>query len=81
MDFARCRQLDFLKKRSRATLSQAALRFCLDNPNIATVVPGITNVTELEEIVSCSELPPLDAQELVELQRPYYEAFKSKPLS
>ena len=70
-----------MKKGSRVTLSQAALRFCLDNPNIGTVVPGIKNLTELEEIVSCSGLPLLDAQDVVELQRTYREAFRLKPLS
>src|SRR5688572_3206656 len=80
-DFMRSRSLDFLKKGSHTTLSQAALRFCLDNPNIATVVPGIKNLAELEEIGSCSELPPLDSQDRVELERTYHEVFRSKPLS
>jgi aryl-alcohol dehydrogenase-like predicted oxidoreductase len=48
-----------LKNGACATLSQAALRFCLDNPHIATVVPGIKNVAELEESAACSRLPPL----------------------
>ena len=81
LDFTRSRQLDFLKKGSRTTLSQAALRFCLDNPNIATVVPGVKNLMELEEIVSCSGLPALDAEDMVELERTYREVFRSKPLS
>jgi len=58
-DFARSRELRYLKKGVCATLSQAALRFCLDNPHIATVVPGIKNVAELEESAACSGLPPL----------------------
>jgi aryl-alcohol dehydrogenase-like predicted oxidoreductase len=68
-DFARCRTLSFLKKGPYATLSQMALRFCLDNPHIATVVPGIKNQAELEEIAACSELPPLDVQDMAELQK------------
>jgi L-galactose dehydrogenase/L-glyceraldehyde 3-phosphate reductase len=59
-DFARSRQPGFLKQGSCATLSQAALRFCLDNPDIATVVPGVKNVAEVEEIAACPELPPLE---------------------
>lgn len=70
-DFARCRKLSFLKKGPYTTLSQVALRFCLDNPHIATVVPGIKNLAELEEIAACSELPPLGAQDRAELQRMY----------
>jgi L-galactose dehydrogenase/L-glyceraldehyde 3-phosphate reductase len=56
-DFARSRGLSHLKKGACATLSQAALRFCLDDPRIATVVPGIKNVAELEESAACSGLP------------------------
>lgn len=67
-DFARSRKLSFLKKRPYTTLSQVALRFCLDNPHIATVVPGIKNLAELEEIAACSDLPPLDTQDRAELQ-------------
>jgi L-galactose dehydrogenase/L-glyceraldehyde 3-phosphate reductase len=59
-DFARSRSLGYLKKAAGATVSQAALRFCLDNPHIATVVPGIKNVAELEESAACSGLPPLE---------------------
>jgi len=55
-DFARSRKLGNLKKEASATLSQAALRFCLDDPRIATVVPGVKNVAELEESAACSEL-------------------------
>jgi len=60
-DFARSRKLSYLKKGPYSTLSQVALRFCLDNPHIATVVPGIKNLAELDEIAACSGLPPLDA--------------------
>jgi L-galactose dehydrogenase/L-glyceraldehyde 3-phosphate reductase len=55
-DFARSRELGFSTKPACPTLSQAALRFCLDNPHIATVVPGIKNVAELEESAACSGL-------------------------
>jgi aryl-alcohol dehydrogenase-like predicted oxidoreductase len=75
-DFARCRKLSFLKKGPYTTLSQVALRFCLDNPHIATVVPGIKNLAELEEIAACSELPPLDRQDMAKVQQMYQRDFK-----
>lgn len=65
-DFARSRKLSFLKQGPYATLSQVALRYCLDNPHIATVVPGVKNVAELEENAACSDLPPLDARDTAE---------------
>jgi len=75
-DFARSRALNFLKKGPYTTLSQVALRFCLDNPHIATVVPGIKSVAEVEEIATCSELPPLDRQDMAKLQQMYQRDFK-----
>ena len=44
------------------TLSQAALRFCLDNPAISTVVPGFKSVAEVEEAAARCDLPPIDSQ-------------------
>ena len=64
-DFTRSRKLNGLQNGSDTTLAQVALRFCLDNPHIATVVPGIKNLAELEEVAACSEMPPVDAAELV----------------
>lgn len=57
-DFARSRRFGHLKKGAFATLSQAALRFCLADPRIATVVPGVKNLAELEESAACSGLAP-----------------------
>jgi aryl-alcohol dehydrogenase-like predicted oxidoreductase len=58
-DFARGHGPGILKQGSRNTLSQVALRFCLDNPLIATVVPGFKNLVEVEESAACSDMPPL----------------------
>ena len=42
-----------------ATLSQAALRYCLDNPAIATVTPGFKNAAEGADAAACSDLASL----------------------
>ena len=60
-DHARARSLAWPPGGPHARLSQLALRFCLDHPDIATVVPGAKNVAELEEAVACVDLPPLAA--------------------
>ena len=55
-----------------ATLSQGALRFCLDNPDISTVAPGFKSVAEVEESAACSDLPsiePATAEKLSALYR------------
>ena len=67
-DHARARGLKIARGGPYATLSQAALRFCLDHPDIATVVPGAKSVAELDEAVGCLDLPRLDGARLAELQ-------------
>jgi aryl-alcohol dehydrogenase-like predicted oxidoreductase len=76
-DHARCRKLAFLKKRPPLrTMSQVALRYCLDNPDIATVVPGVKSIAEVEEVAACTYLPPLDARDIATLGRMYERAFR-----
>ena len=60
------------------TLSQVALRFCLDHPHIATVVAGIKNLAEVEEVATCTDLPSLDPKDVAELQRMYERNFKEE---
>ena len=61
-DFARAQRLQFFRQDPYRTLSQAALRFCLDNPDIATLTPGFKNIAEVEEAAACSDLPQLSAE-------------------
>ena len=74
-DFTRSRKFICFKKAPFCRISQVALRFCLDNPAIATAVPGFKNVAELEDSVACSDLPPLDYEDVAELERLYRAAF------
>jgi L-galactose dehydrogenase/L-glyceraldehyde 3-phosphate reductase len=67
-DFARSRRHALPTNGPYRSLSQVALRFCLDHPGIATVVPGAKNAAELEEAVGCLELPPLEPGYLAGLQ-------------
>lgn len=76
-DHARAAALAFLKRPPIATLSEVALRFCLDNPAIATVAPGFKEATEVEEAVRCAELPPLAEDEKAELMRLYRRQFRA----
>jgi L-galactose dehydrogenase/L-glyceraldehyde 3-phosphate reductase len=75
-DHARCHELAFLKKGPFRTMSQVALRYCLDNPDIATVVAGVKSVAEVEEIAACSSLPPLDPADAAIAGRMYERAFR-----
>jgi aryl-alcohol dehydrogenase-like predicted oxidoreductase len=58
-----------------ATLSQAALRFCLDNPAIATVTPGFKSVTEVEEAAACSDLAAMPEEIRQQLETLYGRQF------
>lgn len=76
-DHARARTLSFLKKGPIRTLSAAALRFCLDNPAIATVVPGFKNESEVDEAVAVADLPPLAAEDTAEIGGLYRRQFRA----
>ncbi len=75
-DHGRAACLAFLKASPFRTLSEVALRFCLDNPAIGTVVPGFKNAAEVEEAVACAALPPLPPEHVAELQRLYRRQFR-----
>jgi aryl-alcohol dehydrogenase-like predicted oxidoreductase len=76
-DHARTAALSFLKKGPVRTLSAAALRFCLDHPAIATVVPGFKNAAEVEEAVAVAGMPPIAARDVAEIERLYRRQFRA----
>ncbi len=67
-DFNRMRaRADALRDLLRAegrTLSRAAIRFCLQRPEIHTVVPGVKNFVEIEDAIEAAALPPFTESEL-----------------
>ena len=75
-DYGRATKLAFFRKSPFTRLSQVALRFCLDNPAIGTVVPGFKNVAEVEEAVACADLQGLESDDVAELQRLYRRQFQ-----
>jgi aryl-alcohol dehydrogenase-like predicted oxidoreductase len=70
-DVARAQTLDFLLDGPLQTLSQAAMVFCLMNRDIATTVPGVKNVVEMEELAACVTLPPIPPPHLARLRDLY----------
>lgn len=74
-DHVRAQRLSFFLKGPFVTISQVALRFCLDNPAIATVAPGFKNAAEVAEAAACAHLPPLPVGDVAELQRLYDSSF------
>lgn len=54
------------------TMAQMSIRWILDFPAVTTVIPGASNVLQVESNVSASELPPL-SNELHGLLSDFYE--------
>lgn len=63
----RTKTLDFLIRDEIQTLAQAALKFCLSDPAVSTVIPGMRTMTHVEENVSVSDGKPLRPEELKQL--------------
>ena len=59
-------------------LSQWAIRWILDHPEVTTVIPGATKVEQVEKNMSASDLPPLSRSMHLQLRSLYDE--KIKPL-
>lgn len=75
-DLASAAKLGFLLDGPIRTLSQAAMVFCLMNPDIHTTVPGVKNVAEAEETAGCVDLPPIPPEHLARLQALYKNDFR-----
>lgn len=59
-------------------LSQWAIRWILDYPEVTTVIPGATKVEQVEKNMSASDLPPLSRSMHLQLRSLYDE--KIRPL-
>jgi len=59
--------------RSHQTHAQIALRFCLSNGAVSTVIPGMLTREQVDENVIASELGPLSEIERVEMEQIYRE--------
>ena len=68
-------QLAFLTEQTGRSLGQAAIKFILSEPSVASVLPNIYNETLLREFTSASDTPDLTADELSRLARLYADAF------
>ncbi len=79
-DHLRAKSLATLLTVQYSSLSRAALRFSLDNPAIATVVPGFKSVAEVEEAAGCSDLPPIASEILEQLEELYLQSSSNSGL-
>ncbi len=65
----------FLAEDTGRTFAQSAIAFCLAQPSIASVLPNLTNLQELQEYTAAAETPPLSEEELCMLDELWREGF------
>ena len=58
------------------SMSQAAIKFCLAQPTIASVLPNLTNLDELREYTSAPECPDLTEEEKTRLDDLWRNGFE-----
>ena len=68
-------QLRFLWEGTDRTLSQAAIKFILAEPSVASVLPNIYNEQLLQEFAAAPEMPDLTPEELARVRQLYAENF------
>jgi aryl-alcohol dehydrogenase-like predicted oxidoreductase len=74
-------RLRFLCEEHEMTLAQAALKFILAQPAIASVLPTITNEADLEEWAAASDRPDLTEADCGRIQELYERNFDVEPLA
>lgn len=72
-DAQRSRRLDFLT--ADAPLAQVATRYVLEQPAVASVIPGVKNRAELQDAIAAMELPALSEEQRARLERELAEDF------
>ncbi len=68
-------QLDFLTESGERTLGQAALKFVLASPEVASTLPNIYGEEQIEEFAATSETPDLTDAELARIAELYKHNF------
>jgi len=68
-------QLRFLTDAHDATIGQIALRYCLAQPSVTTVLPNLYGVEQLEEFAGASDVPDLTPDEVVRVDALYDRNF------
>ena len=65
-------QLDFLTEHVDATIGKIAIKFALSGTNVATVLPNITNMTQLEEFAAAADIEDI-SDDLVDRAMELYD--------
>ena len=68
-------KVKFLAQDEARTMSQSAIKFCLAQPAIVSVLPNFTNLDELREYANAPETPDLTQEEQSRLNDLWENAF------
>ena len=68
-------RLGFLTESGERTLGQAALKFVLASPEVASTLPNIYGEEQIEEFAATSETPDFTPEELARIKELYEENF------
>ena len=68
-------RLTFLTKDTGRTITQAAIKFILNEPSIGSVLPNIYNERQLREFAAAPDTPDLTDEELTQVSRLYRTNF------
>jgi len=72
-------ELDFLIEEMPSTIGQTAIQFVLAGPRVATVLPNITNLSQLEEFAAAPETEAIPQELLERTAELYRENFYLEP--
>jgi len=68
-------KVKFLTEGTGRTIGQAAIQYCLESPNVVSVLPNIYNGEQLEEFAAGSDVPPLTLEEFARVAEMYPDNF------
>jgi len=68
-------KLGFLTEGTGRTIGQAAIQYCLESPNVVSVLPNIYNAEQLEEFAAGADASPLTTEELGRIAEMYPDNF------
>lgn len=72
-------KLEFLTRDTGRTIGQAALLWLYQQPQVASVLPNLYGIEQLEEFAAASEKPDLTPEELARVQELYETNFGLEP--
>jgi len=68
-------KVGFLTEGTGRTIAQAAIQYCLESPNVVSILPNVYNAEQLDEFVAGADVAPLTAEEFAQIAAMYPENF------